>query len=76
VPDHLLGRVNAGYRLVAWGTMPLGAGLAGVVGGAWGLEAVFWTSAALGALCFPLVLVVVTDTALAAAEPERAVHPS
>jgi MFS family permease len=24
-PDHLLGRVNAAYRLFAWGTMPLGA---------------------------------------------------
>src|SRR5690606_16805372 len=24
-PDRLLGRVNSGYRLLAWGTMPLGA---------------------------------------------------
>jgi MFS family permease len=69
VPDHLLGRVNAGYRLLAWGTMPIGAALAGVVGRAWGLEAVFWTSAGLGALCFPLVFVVVSDRALTAAEP-------
>ena len=29
-PTHLLGRVNAGYRLLAWGTMPLGALLGGV----------------------------------------------
>ena len=72
VPDHLLGRVNAGYRLLAWGTMPLGAGLGGVVGARWGLEAVFWTSAALGALCFPLVFVMVTDRALAAAESDEA----
>ena len=69
VPDHLLGRVNAGYRLMAWGTMPLGAALGGFVGERWGLEAVFWTCAALSALCLPLVLVVVTDRALAAAEP-------
>lgn len=26
VPEHLMGRVNAGYRLVAWGMMPLGGG--------------------------------------------------
>jgi MFS family permease len=64
VPDHLLGRVNAGYRLLAWGTMPLGAALSGVIGGRWGLDAVFWTSAALGAVCFPIVFVVVTDHAL------------
>lgn len=25
VPDRLLGRVNAGYRLVAWGTIPIGS---------------------------------------------------
>lgn len=69
VPDQLLGRVNAGYRLLAWGTMPLGAVLGGVIGSRWGLDAVFWTSAALAALCFPIVFVVVTDRALAAAEP-------
>jgi hypothetical protein len=69
VPDELLGRVNAGYRLLAWGTMPLGAALGGIVGDRWGLDAVFWTCAALSALCFPLIFVVVTDRALAAAEP-------
>ena len=29
VPDELLGRVNAGYRLLAWGTMPIGAAAGG-----------------------------------------------
>ena len=56
VPDHLLGRVNAGYRLLAWGTMPLGAALGGLVGDRWGLTAVFWTSAVLSALCLPIDL--------------------
>jgi MFS family permease len=69
VPDHLLGRVNSGYRLLAWGTMPLGAALAGVVGEQWGLTAVFWTCTVLAALCVPLVYAVVTDAELAAAEP-------
>ena len=68
VPDHLLGRVNAGYRLLAWGTMPLGAALAGFIGDRWGLTAVFWTSAVLSALCFPIVYIIVTGKALAAAE--------
>lgn len=66
IPDHLLGRVNAGFRLLAWGTMPLGALLAGVLGELLGLRAVFATAAALvGALLF----VRITDTELDAAEP-------
>ena len=69
VPDQLLGRVNAGYRLLAWGTMPLGAALAGIVGERWGLTAVFWTCTVLAALCIPLVYFIVTDAELSAAEP-------
>jgi MFS family permease len=55
VPDRLLGRVNAGYRLLAWGTMPLGAALGGLIGERYGVTTVFWTSAALSAICIPLV---------------------
>ncbi len=40
-PDRLLGRVNSGYRLVGWGTMPLGAALGGVLAELCGLRAVF-----------------------------------
>ena len=36
-PDRLLGRVNSAYRLVAWGTMPIGALLGGLVADAFGL---------------------------------------
>jgi MFS family permease len=56
VPDHLLGRVNAGYRLVAWGMMPIGAALGGLVGRSAGITAVFWISAALSAACVPILL--------------------
>jgi MFS family permease len=45
-PDRLLGRVNAGYRLVGWGTMPLGALIGGAVAEALGLRAVFVLTAA------------------------------
>jgi MFS family permease len=45
-PDHLLGRVNAGYRLVGWGTMPLGALLGGLVAETLGLRATFVLAAA------------------------------
>ncbi|MCE7080659.1 MFS transporter [Streptomyces sp. ST2-7A] len=44
-PDRLLGRVNSAYRLVAWGTRPLGALLGGLVAEVWGLRAVFAVTA-------------------------------
>jgi MFS family permease len=31
IPDHLLGRVNSVYRFFAWGMMPIGAVLGGVI---------------------------------------------
>ncbi|HEV7722864.1 MAG TPA: MFS transporter [Iamia sp.] len=46
-PDHLLGRVNSVYRLVAFGTMPLGAVLAGLTAETIGLRSVFAGSALL-----------------------------
>ena len=67
-PDHLLGRVNAGYRLLAWGTMPLGALLGGVLAEAVGLRTTFLVTAALSVLCLPLLLSAVSDEAIAAAE--------
>lgn len=60
VPDHLLGRVNAGYRLLAWGTIPIGAALGGLTASRFGLTATFWTSAAISALCAPIVFVTAT----------------
>jgi MFS family permease len=67
VPDRLLGRVNASYRLLAWGTLPVGAALGGLVGEVFGLRAVFLTFGALGALML-LGRLVVTDEAIEAAE--------
>ena len=70
-PDHLLGRVNSTYRLLAWGTMPLGELLGGLVGQAFGLTAVFVVGAVLVvALLVPNM--VITDARLAAAEADSA----
>ncbi len=67
VPDHLIGRVNSGYRLVGYGTMPIGAALGGVLGQTLGLRWVFTVSAVV---CVALLLctLVVTDRAMDAAE--------
>jgi MFS family permease len=46
-PDRLLGRMNAAYRLVGWGTMPLGALLGGVLAEALGLRPTFLAAAGI-----------------------------
>jgi MFS family permease len=69
VPDSLLGRVNAGYRLFAWGTQPIGALLGGLVGEVLGLQAVFLLGGALG-LTMLLARLVIDEPAIVAAEAE------
>lgn len=66
-PDRLLGRVNSGYRLVAWGSMPLGAVLAGVLANLLGLRAVFAVMG-VGTLALLALMPVLTDAAIDAAE--------
>jgi MFS family permease len=71
VPDRLLGRVNASYRLLAWGTMPIGAALGGLTGEIFGLRAVFLIFGGVGALLF-LGRLVVTNAAITDAERQAA----
>ena len=76
-PDHLLGRVNSTYRLVAWGTRPLGAALGGALGQWLGLRSVF----AVMAFVTAAVLIPnrrITERALAEAKAieERAPPPA
>jgi MFS family permease len=47
VPNHLLGRVMASFRVISWGSLPLGALLGGLVGQGFGLSAVFIAAAAI-----------------------------
>jgi MFS family permease len=84
-PPHLLGRVNATYRLLAWGFMPIGAVLGGLLAEWLGVRAVF---VIMGVLASALVLgrLIATDEAIAAAiaeteggpevEPERDEAPA
>jgi MFS family permease len=41
VPDQMLGRVNSAYRMMSWGTIPLGALLGGLLASTFGLRAPF-----------------------------------
>ncbi|GAB3119338.1 MFS transporter [Streptomyces calidiresistens] len=70
-PDRLLGRVNSAYRLVAWGTRPLGALLGGLVAEVWGLRAVFAVTAVV-MLSLLTGMTVVRGQALEDAEREAA----
>lgn len=58
VPNELLGRVYGAYRLISWGTLPIGAFLAGIVAELAGLQVVFLGGAILNLfLVFPLISV-------------------
>jgi MFS family permease len=67
-PNELLGRLNASYRLLAWGTQPIGALLGGLLGQAFGLPAVFLVSGAVVLVLLPLFVTIVTEREIAAAE--------
>ncbi|MBX7267187.1 MFS transporter [Micromonospora sp. Llam7] len=66
-PDRLLGRVNSSYRLLAWGSMPVGALAGGLLAELFGLRAVF---AIMGLVVLTLLFGMrqVTDANIDAAE--------
>ena len=55
-PDHLLGRMNATTRFLAWATLPLGGVVGGALGTALGLRTTLWLTA-IGLLLSSLWLV-------------------
>jgi MFS family permease len=60
IPAHLLGRVNSVYRFFAWGMMPIGAALGGLIvwfvdrfaSRDWGLRAVYFVDAGIHVALF------------------------
>lgn len=66
-PDRLLGRMNAAYRLMGWGTMPLGALIGGALGEWFGLRTVF-AAAALAHVPMLAGFLVVTEGRIREAE--------
>lgn len=67
VPDRLLGRVNSVYRLLAWGTIPLGAAMGGLLGELFGLRAAFFFSAAALLVMAVAITPVISNRSLAEA---------
>jgi MFS family permease len=70
-PDRLLGRMNASYRLVGWGTMPLGALLGGALAEVLGLRGAFLVAAVV-TLATLAGFRFVTEEAIARAEAAEA----
>jgi MFS family permease len=70
-PDRILGRINSSYRLVAWGTRPLGAAAGGLLGELVGLRAVFGIAAGL-ILATLIGMTQITDSAISIAEHDAA----
>lgn len=66
-PDRLMGRMNSAYRMLGWGTMPIGAALGGAVAEIWGLRPTFAVAALLHV---PLLLgfLVITEARIDAAD--------
>ncbi|MGW0082542.1 MFS transporter [Streptomyces sp. NPDC003393] len=54
-PADMLGRVISGYRLAAWGTMPLGAALGGTLARREGLDTPWLMAGVLLLACLPLL---------------------
>ena len=67
VPAELFGRVNSVYRMLGWGTRPLGALAGGIIAEAVGLRAPFIIGGVLRGAIFLALL----PALLAAARPPR-----
>ncbi|MEU5964092.1 MFS transporter [Micromonospora parva] len=80
VPDEMMGRYSGVSRLASWGSMPLGALVAGLIAELVSVRAVFWGGAALCVLVLTVTVRTVTSAgfrglevrASAPLEPESA----
>lgn len=70
IPDHLLGRVNAVYRFLGWGSMPVGAFLGGQLAGVYGLRAPFFAASGIMLLGVLVLGRHITASAIEAARAE------
>jgi MFS family permease len=59
VEEQLLGRVYSAYRVISWGSLPIGAGIAAVVAAVAGVGAVFWVASGIAAAITVLFVVLV-----------------
>lgn len=70
IPDRLLGRVNSVYRLMGWGSMPVGAAIGGAMGSTLGLRSPFWLQFGILIAMAIVALPVINNKTIAAARAE------
>jgi MFS family permease len=70
IPDHLLGRINSVYRLLAWGTMPVGAALGGFLASSFGLSSPYLVGGVVGAVLAVASLSVINTRSIEHARAE------
>ena len=77
-PEHLQGRVVGVGRLIGWGSVPLSAGISGIVAETFGVRAVFAGGAILTAAMIVPFVTVITNEAItrAIADPHSDVQSS
>ncbi|WP_165423349.1 MFS transporter [Ktedonosporobacter rubrisoli] len=68
VPDAFMGRTNGAIRVLGYGSLSLGAALAGIIAQFMGIRAVFWLAALANILLFIPFFLVITRDNIAAAE--------
>ena len=56
MPHAMIGRVSSAFRVVAWGVVPIGAALGGVVGQRWGVTSVYLMAGGMVAVLGCVVL--------------------
>ncbi len=71
VPNHLLGRVMASFRVISWGSLPLGALIGGIIGQTFGLTAVFIAAGVVHIALLPTRLIL-TNAFMAQVEAHAA----
>jgi hypothetical protein len=72
IPDRLQGRVNSAFRLIAWGSQPLGAATAGVLLERIGVTNGVWVFAAM---LLVLGVVAATNEQIRKARPVAELQP-
>lgn len=70
IPERLLGRVNSVYRLLGWGSMPVGAAIGGLMARAYGLRSPFFLQFAVLAAMALIAIPIVNNRTIAAARAE------
>jgi predicted MFS family arabinose efflux permease len=55
-PHDMIARVSSAFRVVAWGVIPIGATLGGLVGERWGVTTVFTAAGVVIALLGAVVM--------------------